>query len=248
MYYFTGFQIFSLNGITFLSSNDNFETNYYRPVKSIKKNIYFIFLPGFMQMQKMPTLAIVEKLTMVEGLFYEKKVTREVLQEFIDVVNDHLDEVEIFKENSLEEECAFAIYIILERLKMAIQLEDKIMQIIEDSSTVFTNEIDMRTDIIRNIIYAAQEQEKIKLITASNSQEKIYPTPKNTKQKRTNYPKKVSKILKDWLATNIVNPYPSENEKVCLSDRTGLDQTQINNWFINARRRILPLLRQQIKK
>ncbi|KAM0676567.1 Homeobox protein tos8 [Binucleata daphniae] len=65
----------------------------------------------------------------------------------------------------------------------------------------------------------------------------------NKKCKRANYPKQISKILKNWLRNNIQSPYPSEIEKAELAKLTGLDQTQINNWFINARRRILPMLK-----
>lgn len=32
-------------------------------------------------------------------------------------------------------------------------------------------------------------------------------------------------------------PYPSEDEKKSLEEQTGLTATQINNWFINQRKR-----------
>ena len=60
------------------------------------------------------------------------------------------------------------------------------------------------------------------------------------KSRRLNYSKHIIQILKGWLEQNSHNPYPSENEKQVLSDQTGLNMTQINNWFINARRRLLP--------
>ena len=48
------------------------------------------------------------------------------------------------------------------------------------------------------------------------------------------------KKLRDWLQRHTNEPYPDEDQKDTLSMETGLTVTQINNWFINARRRILP--------
>jgi hypothetical protein len=62
------------------------------------------------------------------------------------------------------------------------------------------------------------------------------------KSRRLNYPKNVINTLKGWLEENSDNPYPTEAEKHLLSEKTGLNMTQINNWFINARRRLLPYL------
>ena len=43
-----------------------------------------------------------------------------------------------------------------------------------------------------------------------------------------------------WCAQH---PYPSEEEKRQIAGQTGLTLLQVNNWFINARRRILqPML------
>ena len=75
--------------------------------------------------------------------------------------------------------------------------------------------------------------------------EKMVSVPemkKKPKTKRSNYSKTVSGILRNWLEHNTNNPYPTEVEKAALCASTGLDPTQINNWFINARRRILPSL------
>lgn len=63
---------------------------------------------------------------------------------------------------------------------------------------------------------------------------------RSSRSKRANYPKSVTTILRNWLGRNLANPYPSEEAKKRLGEDTGLDFTQINNWFINARRRVLP--------
>ncbi|ODQ53732.1 Homeodomain-like protein [Saitoella complicata NRRL Y-17804] len=63
--------------------------------------------------------------------------------------------------------------------------------------------------------------------------------PSTSKRRRGNLPKHVTHILKTWLNDHTRHPYPTEEEKVMLAERTGLSLNQISNWFINARRRIL---------
>ena len=55
---------------------------------------------------------------------------------------------------------------------------------------------------------------------------------------RQNYSPKTIKILKRWLHQNLKHPYPTDEQKKILGQETGLDSTQISNWFINARRRV----------
>ncbi|PWY87730.1 hypothetical protein BO70DRAFT_394596 [Aspergillus heteromorphus CBS 117.55] len=70
--------------------------------------------------------------------------------------------------------------------------------------------------------------------------------PKN-KRRRGNLPKPVTDILRAWFHEHLDHPYPSEEDKQMFMTRTGLTISQISNWFINARRRQLPALRNQMR-
>ncbi|OJJ40719.1 hypothetical protein ASPWEDRAFT_166783 [Aspergillus wentii DTO 134E9] len=70
--------------------------------------------------------------------------------------------------------------------------------------------------------------------------------PKN-KRRRGNLPKPVTDILRAWFHDHLDHPYPSEEDKQMFMTRTGLSISQISNWFINARRRQLPALRNQMR-
>ena len=59
-------------------------------------------------------------------------------------------------------------------------------------------------------------------------------------RKRTFISMKSTDILKQWLFEHFNHPYPNDDEKDVLCLRTNLTISQLNNWFINARRRILP--------
>ncbi|CAA0822338.1 Homeobox protein knotted-1-like 6 [Striga hermonthica] len=57
------------------------------------------------------------------------------------------------------------------------------------------------------------------------------------KRKKGKLPKDAIVTLLDWWNTHYRWPYPTEEEKSRLSEITGLGQKQINNWFINQRKR-----------
>ncbi|KAJ3412829.1 Homeobox protein Meis2 [Chytridiales sp. JEL 0842] len=67
------------------------------------------------------------------------------------------------------------------------------------------------------------------------------PTPSQkppTRQKhRPNFSPEALKVLTTWLEAHLDNPYPSIIEKEQLAGVTGLKVKQVNDWFINARRR-----------
>eukprot|EP00210_Caulerpa_lentillifera_P002959 g2826.t1 len=51
-------------------------------------------------------------------------------------------------------------------------------------------------------------------------------------QEHRNNPKLV---LREWLYQHFDRPYPTDRDKMILSNVTGLTRTQVSNWFINAR-------------
>lgn len=87
------------------------------------------------------------------------------------------------------------------------------------------------------------------------------------KRRRGNLPKPITDILRTWFHEHLDHPYPSEEDKQMFMTRTGLSMSQvrthslsrvylvsipansfqISNWFINARRRQLPALRNQMR-
>lgn len=55
-------------------------------------------------------------------------------------------------------------------------------------------------------------------------------------------PPQAVKVLRAWLYQHREYPYPTDREKEELAEQTGLDKTQISNWFSNTRRRKLTRL------
>ncbi|XP_065056394.1 homeobox protein Meis1-like isoform X1 [Rhopilema esculentum] len=62
---------------------------------------------------------------------------------------------------------------------------------------------------------------------------------KRKQKKRGIFPKMATNIMKAWLFQHLTHPYPSEEQKRQLANETGLTILQVNNWFINARRRVV---------
>ncbi|XP_018678907.2 homeobox protein knotted-1-like 6 [Musa acuminata AAA Group] len=57
------------------------------------------------------------------------------------------------------------------------------------------------------------------------------------KKKKGKLPKDARQQLLNWWELHYKWPYPSEAQKAALAESTGLDMKQINNWFINQRKR-----------
>ncbi|KAI3976360.1 hypothetical protein MKX01_026368 [Papaver californicum] len=57
------------------------------------------------------------------------------------------------------------------------------------------------------------------------------------KKKKGKLPKEARQTLLNWWDIHNRWPYPTEADKIALAEATNLDQKQINNWFINQRKR-----------
>ncbi|CAI5760180.1 unnamed protein product [Candida verbasci] len=66
-----------------------------------------------------------------------------------------------------------------------------------------------------------------------------------SRRTRNNLPKEITYILLRWLHDHINHPYPNSFEKNQLMMATGLNQQQLSNWFINARRRKIKTIKEQ---
>ncbi|KAK6202544.1 homeobox KN domain-containing protein [Scheffersomyces amazonensis] len=69
--------------------------------------------------------------------------------------------------------------------------------------------------------------------------------PSIKRKTRNNLPKEITYILLKWLNDHLNHPYPNSFEKNQLMMATGLNQQQLSNWFINARRRKIKSLKEQ---
>ncbi|KAK4872013.1 hypothetical protein RN001_016137 [Aquatica leii] len=71
--------------------------------------------------------------------------------------------------------------------------------------------------------------------------------PNSAKKKKEGTSAEATAYLLNWLQKNIDNPYPDRKEKLDISVKTNLELKQINYWFANARRRILPRLLENMR-
>ncbi|KAH8764363.1 hypothetical protein F5883DRAFT_497981 [Diaporthe sp. PMI_573] len=63
------------------------------------------------------------------------------------------------------------------------------------------------------------------------------PSPGKAGRSVVRHARRSTKVLKEWFAAHSAHPYPSDQEKEELKERTGLSIRQISYWFVNARRR-----------
>lgn len=74
-------------------------------------------------------------------------------------------------------------------------------------------------------------------LTSLNSSNENLNTEASGPKVGARFSRESVRILRDWLSTHHRHPYPSDEEKEILQQRTRLNKTQITNWLANARRR-----------
>lgn len=87
---------------------------------------------------------------------------------------------------------------------------------------------------------ASPETPQFKKVSAPKFKvEKTAGKRRTERSQSSKLPPAATKILKEWIWAHAEKPYPTEDEKKLLVAKTGLTLVQINNWFSNARRRML---------
>ncbi|KAK4755087.1 hypothetical protein SAY87_008844 [Trapa incisa] len=126
--------------------------------------------------------------------------------------------------------------------KMESQLEALTLN---TSEPVFSDGMDMNVsseeegDVNRNFIDPQAEDRELKrqLLQKYSGYLGSLKQEFMKKRKKGKLPKEARQQLLDWWTRHYKWPYPSESQKLALAESTGLDQKQINNWFINQRKR-----------
>ncbi|UJR22508.1 hypothetical protein I4U23_025559 [Adineta vaga] len=89
----------------------------------------------------------------------------------------------------------------------------------------------------RSLSISEGTNENFESDTYEETEEKVKAT--HRLKKRGIFPKSATSLMRTWLFQHLSHPYPSEDEKKFLAQETNLNILQVNNWFINARRRIV---------
>eukprot|EP00866_Antonospora_locustae_P000141 jgi/Antlo1/141/1170 len=178
---------------------------------------------------------LVLKLASCEAEYIQSSCTRNDLEEYLKNIQMECENIDTALSRGDRYYLAMLL-LFLERVRISVALEDEIIEIIETESALLDCEM---LRITKDVERVQNETTRIDETMSQLSKETSIE-----RTKRTNYPKHVSNMLRRWLQENMKNPYPSDTEKIILREKTGLDATQLNNWFINARRRILPFLRE----
>lgn len=62
-------------------------------------------------------------------------------------------------------------------------------------------------------------------------------------KKRHRMDRETTMVLRRWVIDHLDNPYPTPEEKEKLAVKTSLRMDQLNQWMVNARRRLVPAMR-----
>ncbi|KAI1214724.1 uncharacterized protein F4807DRAFT_7089 [Annulohypoxylon truncatum] len=91
-----------------------------------------------------------------------------------------------------------------------------------------------------NNLHGVNEELDMSLPSSGNNvageQESANVTPISKKRAHSRSVRKTH-LLRSWFSSHLDRPYPSEEEKASLAQRSGLSRTQVADWFSNARRR-----------
>ncbi|ONL93141.1 knotted related homeobox1 [Zea mays] len=96
---------------------------------------------------------------------------------------------------------------------------------------------DMPTDSERSLMERVRQELKMELKQGFKSRIEDVREEILRKRRAGKLPGDTTSILKQWWQEHSKWPYPTEDDKAKLVEETGLQLKQINNWFINQRKR-----------
>ncbi|XP_075518424.1 homeobox protein knotted-1-like 6 [Primulina tabacum] len=116
-----------------------------------------------------------------------------------------------------------------------------------DEATTFLNKIETQlSNLLKDGCISSDEEEesmdqmqqlKNELLRRYGGHINSLKQEFSKKKKKGKLPKEARQTLLEWWNVHFRWPYPTEADKIRLAETTGLDQKQINNWFINQRKR-----------
>jgi homeobox protein TGIF1 len=193
-----------------------------------------------MEDRRKEILKYLDNIKKAETEYIESDCDRSVLYGVIKFIRNEYERKLVNRSFSEAKYYKLFLLLFLEKIKQNILFENSLVDIFEREYNDFCSKLYHISSEALRLTDASMSICKSDPIE-SNSTESVNMTKQRSK--RCNYPQKISKILKNWLKENVNHPYPSEAEKAHFCEKTGLDVAQINNWFINARRRILPYIK-----
>jgi hypothetical protein len=106
-----------------------------------------------------------------------------------------------------------------------------------DSPLVFPSGQSSEQSIPGDGQYALQLEDSLQILLDSTAPNDVTNSTPSMPKSGGRFSKEVVKLLRNWLNAHKARPYPTNEEMELLQQRTGLNKTQISNWFANARRR-----------
>ncbi|EFC36711.1 predicted protein [Naegleria gruberi] len=117
---------------------------------------------------------------------------------------------------------------------------------IESNFNQFDNNLSSTLKMIESDFKSLFETKKRGRIISSDTSSTMcdqddYSTASGSKKrKRSNFSKKDKELLIEWLQNHSDYPYPSDEEKDELLERVSMTKDQLETWFVNNRKRLLP--------
>ncbi|RMZ98861.1 BEL1-like homeodomain 9 [Brachionus plicatilis] len=111
-----------------------------------------------------------------------------------------------------------------------------------DAENVFDDEeVDLVLEKMQPVAepnYISKKHRQIRKLDSGEKSAEIVFMPEQIKIKRAKaLPERATKIMKDWFEANILNPYPTDEERKLMAEQGEISENQVKAWFANKRNR-----------